>query len=113
LLKGSRASGETYILRTSQKRVPTLREIIQLFAPHRDQIIFYPFAGTMSTVIAALSQRSPISACKRDKECFELARKRVYEHGYSMAVGGDIPNTDAQRASLRGRTPGPEAVDIF
>jgi hypothetical protein len=30
-----------------------------------------------------------------------------------MAVGGEILIPDAQRASLRGRTPGPEAADIF
>jgi DNA methylase len=113
LLKGSSASGEPHTLRTSQKSVPTLRDIIQLFAPHRDQIIFDPFAGTMSTVIAALSQRRPIIACERDNECFELARKRVYEFGYSMAARVEIPIPEAQRAGLRGRTPGPEAVDIF
>jgi DNA modification methylase len=113
LLKGSSASGEPHTLRTSQKSVPTLRDIIQLFAPHRDQIIFDPFAGTMSTVIAALAQRNPVLVCERDRKCFELARKRVYEYGYSMAVGGEIPIPDAQRVSIRGRTPGPEAVDRF
>jgi hypothetical protein len=67
----------------------------------------------MSTVIAALAQRNPILACERDKKCFELARKRVYEYGYTMAVRGEILIPDTQRLSLRGRTPGQEAVDRF
>jgi DNA modification methylase len=113
LLKEALASGEHRPLRTSQKSVPTLRDIIQLFAPHRDQVIFDPFAGTMSTVIAALAERNPVLACEQDKECFELAIKRVYEYGYGMAARNEITVTDAQRASLRSRTPGPEAVDSF
>jgi hypothetical protein len=98
LLKGTSASGERRTLRTSQKSFPTLRDIIQLFAPHRDQVIFDPFAGTMSTVIAALAERNPVLACERDKECFELARKRGHKSGYRMAVRDDISIPDAQCA---------------
>jgi hypothetical protein len=67
----------------------------------------------MSTAIAALAQRSPVLACEREKECFELARKLFYEFGYGMAARGEILIPEAQRAILSGRTPGPEAVDIY
>jgi hypothetical protein len=50
------------ILRTSQKSVPTLRDMIQLFAPKRDQLILDPFAGSMSTVIADMAEDRAVVA---------------------------------------------------
>jgi hypothetical protein len=98
LLKGTSASGERCALRTSQKSFPTLRDIIQLFAPHRDRVIFDPCAGIVSTAVAGLAQRMLVSACERDKKSFELARKRIHEYGYNMAPRYDFPIPDAQCA---------------
>jgi hypothetical protein len=100
------------ILRTSQKSVPTLRDIIQLFAPKRDQLILDPFAGSMSTVIAAMAEGRAVVACEPEEVCYELAVKRVYEYGYRRAARNlmsSIP--EAQRECLRHRIPGHEAVD--
>jgi DNA modification methylase len=100
------------ILRTSQKSVPTLRDIIQLFAPNRDQLILDPFAGTMSTVIAAMAEGRAVVACEPEEVCYKMAVKRVNEYGYRRAARNFMTSIpEAQRECLRRRIPGHEAVD--
>jgi DNA modification methylase len=82
LLKTILENGRPKILRSSQKDVQTLRDIIQVFAPHHNQLILDPFAGTMSTVVASLAERRPVLALEMDKTCFELGSSRVDEFGY-------------------------------
>jgi DNA modification methylase len=56
------------ILRTSRQSVPTLRDIIQLFAPRRDQLIFDPFTDSMSTVIAAMAEGRAVCSIRASKK---------------------------------------------
>jgi hypothetical protein len=113
LLKTVPGDGRPKNLRSSLKGMRTLHNIIQLFAPHHNQLIFDPFAGTMSTVVAAVAKRRPVLALERDKTCFELGRSRVYEICYlqtaNQIMAARIP--DAQRTCLCRRSPGPQAVD--
>ena len=65
------------ILRPEQKSVALLRDIIRLFAPEPAGIIVDLFAGTMSTVVAALQEGRPVYACEKFEDCFNIGQQRV------------------------------------
>ena len=65
------------ILRPEQKSVALLRDIIRLFAPEPAGIIVDLFAGTMSTVVAALQEGRPVYSFERFEDRFSIGKEPV------------------------------------
>ena len=65
------------VLRPEKKSVALLRDNIRLFAPEPAGIIVDLFAGTMSTVAAALQKGRPVYACEKFEDCFNIGQQRV------------------------------------
>jgi DNA modification methylase len=57
-------------VRPERKSVKLMRDLIRLFAPNASDIVVDLFAGTMSTVVAAIHEDRPVYACEKDKHCF-------------------------------------------
>ena len=82
---------EGVVVRPEQKSVSLLRDIIRIFAPGPTDIIVDLFAGTMSTVAAALMEGRPVYSCEMDKRCFELGAERIRALAYRRAAAGLVP----------------------
>jgi hypothetical protein len=69
---------------------------MRLFAPKPTDIVVDLFAGTMSTIIAALIEGRPVYACKKDPDCFKIGESLVhnfqYRRGAAGLVGGLSPH---------------------
>jgi DNA methylase len=94
------------IVRPEQKSVKLMRDLIRLFAPNASDIVVDLFAGTMSTVVAAIHEGRPVYACEKDKHCFEIGKTRVHNFQYRRAAAGLLrPLSNAQVALLRTSIP--------
>jgi hypothetical protein len=103
------------IARPEQKGVNLLRDIIRLLAPKTTDIIVDLFAGTMSTVAAALLEAHPVYACEPDTTCFSAATARIHALQYRRVANGILRDIDdAHAATLRTVIPlCCDAVDIL
>jgi DNA modification methylase len=103
------------IARPEQKGVPLLRDIIRLLAPKKTDIIVDLFAGTMSTVAAALLEEHPVYACEPDETCFEAASARIHALQYRRVANRLVRDIDtAHAAALQTIIPlCRDAVDIL
>lgn len=108
-----RISGK--IVRPEQKGVNLLRDIIRLLAPKKTDIVVDLFAGTMSTVAAALLEEHPVYACEPDVTCFAAATARIHALQYRRVANGLIRDIDpSHAAALRAIIPRcHDAVDIL
>jgi DNA modification methylase len=89
------------IVRPEQKSVKLMRDLIRLFSPNASDIVVDLFAGTMSTVVAAIHEERPVYACEKDKHCFEIGKARVHNFKYRRAAAGLLrPLSNAQVALL-------------
>jgi len=98
-----------------QKGVNLLRDPIRIHARRRTDIVIDLFAGTMSTVVAALMEGHPVYACEMEKACFELGAERVHALAYRRAAAGLVPGlSDAQVELLKKSVcPSKDAVDLL
>jgi hypothetical protein len=87
-------------LRPEQKSVKLLRDLIRLFAPCPADIVVDLFAGTMSTVAAALLEGHPVYACEIDSACFAAAEARIHQLQYRRGAAGLIPRLMAENVAL-------------
>jgi len=106
---------EKSAVRQEQKGVNLLRDLIRIHAPRRTDIVVDLFAGTMSTVVAALMEGHPVYACEMEKACFELGAERVHALAYRRAAAGLVPGlSDAQVELLKKSVcPSKDAVDLL
>jgi site-specific DNA-methyltransferase (adenine-specific) len=65
-------------LHQAQKPVALLKTLIELFTVE-GQMVLDPFAGSASTVVAAIASNRRYFAVERDAEMFEIAAKRIEE----------------------------------
>jgi hypothetical protein len=83
-----------------------MRDLTSLFAPNESDIVVDLFAGTMSTVVAAIHECRPVYACEKDKHCFEIGKTRVHNFQYRRAAAGLLRSlSNAQVALLRTSIP--------
>jgi 16S rRNA G966 N2-methylase RsmD len=105
------------ILRPEQKSVALLRDIIRMFAPDPTDTVVDLFAGTMSTVVAALNENRPVYACENDPICFEIARERVHALQYRRGAAGLLTGAllqneiDLLRSVIPARSNAPDTVE--
>jgi predicted RNA methylase len=104
-------------LRPEQKSVRLLRDLIRVFAPNTADIIVDMFAGTMSTVAAALLEGHPVYACELDRRCFDLAEARIHQLQYRRGAAGLIPRLSREqvlvlRGSIPPRDQAPDVPDV-
>jgi DNA modification methylase len=93
-------------MRPERKSVKLMRDLIRLFAPNASDIVVDLFAGTMSTVVAAIHEDRPVYACEKDKHCFEIGKTQVHNFQYRRATEGLLlPLYNAQVALLRTSIP--------
>jgi len=106
---------EGVAVRPEQKSVSLLRDIIRIFAPGPTDIVVDMFAGTMSTVAAALMEGRPVYACEMDKRCFDLGVERIHELAYRRAAAGLVPGLSAAQIQLikKAVRAKEEAVDVL
>lgn len=87
-------------LRAEQKSVKLLQDIMRLFAPKPTDLVVDLFAGTMSTVIAALIEGRPVYACEKDPECFKIGEARVHNFQYRRGAAGLIKGLSPHQITL-------------
>jgi DNA modification methylase len=87
-------------VRPEQKSVKLLRDIIRLFAPNPTDIVVDLFAGTMSTVAAAVLEGRPVYACEKDKDCFAIGEARVHDLQYRRAAAGLVRALSSVQVAL-------------
>lgn len=68
-------------IHTTQKPLPLIKEFIALFSDEGD-FVYDPFAGSATTLIAAMEMHRKVMAYEKDRAIYQLARERV------MSVGG-------------------------
>jgi DNA modification methylase len=93
-----RVNGRT--LRAEQKSVKLLHDIMRLFAPKPTDIVVDLFAGTMSTVIAALIEGHRVHGCEKDPECFKVGEARVRNFQYRCGAPGLISGLSTHQITL-------------
>jgi predicted RNA methylase len=93
-----RVNGRT--MRAEQKSVKLLQDIMRLFAPKPTDIVVDLFAGTMSTVIAALIEGRRVHACEKDPECFKIGEARVRNFQYRRGAAGLISGLSTHQITL-------------
>ncbi|MCY3952460.1 MAG: DNA methyltransferase [bacterium] len=71
----------------TQKPLPLVMEFVQLFS-RVDDLVFDPFAGSATTVIAAHGQRRRVIAYERDQALFSTAVQRVEAETARMPLYG-------------------------
>ena len=89
-----------HVLRPEQKSVALLRDIIRLFAPEPAGIIVDLFAGTMSTVVAALQEGRPVYACEKFEDCFSIGQQRVRNFQYRRGAAGLVHALSTEQQTL-------------
>jgi hypothetical protein len=94
------------ILRPEQKSVKLMCDLVRLFAPNASDIVVDFFAGTTSTVVAAIHEGRSVYACEKDKHCFGIGKTRVHNFQYRRAAAGLLrPLSNSQVALLRTSIP--------
>jgi hypothetical protein len=78
----------------------TSRHIIRLFAPAPTETFVDFFAGTMSTVIAALIEGRPVHACEKFEDCFRNGQQRVWNFQYRRAAAGLVHGLSTEQQAL-------------
>ena len=68
-------------IHTTQKPLPLIKEFIALFSDEGD-FVYDPFAGSATTLIAAMEMRRKVMAYEKDRAIYQLASERI------MSVGG-------------------------
>ena len=87
-------------VRAEQKSVKLLQDIMRLFAPKPTDIVVDLFAGTMSTVIAALIEGRQVYACEKDPECFKIGESRVQNFRYRRGASGLLSDLSPHQITL-------------
>jgi DNA modification methylase len=93
-----RVNGRT--MHAEQKSVELLQDIMRLSAPKPTDIVVDLFAGTMSTVIAALIEGRRVRACEKDPECFKIGEARVRNFQYRRGAAGLISGLSTHQITL-------------
>lgn len=68
-------------IHTTQKPLPLIKEFVELFSDEGD-FVYDPFAGSATTVVAAIQTRRKVVAYEKDRDIYLSACERV------MSVGG-------------------------
>ena len=89
-----------HVFRPEQKSVALLRDIIRLFAPEPAGIIVDLFAGTMSTVVAALQEGRPVYASEKFEDCFSIGQQRVRNFQYRRGAAGLVHGLSTEQQAL-------------
>lgn len=63
----------------TQKPVKVIEQLIEYFSNEND-LLFDPFSGSASSVIAAINQKRKIIAYEKELEFYKLANKRIRKH---------------------------------
>jgi DNA modification methylase len=87
-------------VRAEQKSVKLLQDIMRLFAPKPTDIVVDLFAGTMSTVVAALIEGRPVYACEKDPDCFTIGEARVHNFQYRRGAAGLLSGLSPHQITL-------------
>jgi DNA modification methylase len=87
-------------VRAEQKSVKLLQDVMRLFAPKPTDIVVDLFAGTMSTVIAALIEGRPVYACEKDPDCFKIGESRVHNFQYRRGAAGLLSGLSPHQITL-------------
>lgn len=68
-------------IHTTQKPLPLIKEFVELFSDEGD-FVYDPFAGSATTVVAAIQTRRKVVAYEKDRDIYLSACERI------MSVGG-------------------------
>ena len=77
-----------------------LQGIMRIIAPKPTDIVVDLFAGTMSTVIAALIEGRQVYACEKDPECFKIGESRVQNFQYRRGAAGLLSDLSPHQITL-------------
>jgi hypothetical protein len=87
-------------VRAEQKSVKLLQDVMRLFAPKPTDIAVDLFAGTMSTVIAALIEGRPVYACEKDPECLMFGESCFFNFQYRRGAAGILSGLSLHQITL-------------
>ena len=70
----------------NQKNVSCLENMIDI-SSLENEIIFDPFCGSGSTLVASINRKRKYLGCELEKSYFESCQKRIIEHSESSKIG--------------------------
>ncbi len=76
-----------YGMHPSQKPINLMRYLVRLVTPPGG-IVLDPFAGTGTTLIAAHKEGMEYIGIEKEKEYYEIAEKRIFEHTRQLNIFG-------------------------
>ena len=84
-------SGQKRLVRSSEKPVALLREILETYCPE-DGLVLDPYGGTFSTAIASIESCRRCFAVEADPECAELSKRRLVSTAKSRLLRDERQN---------------------